>query len=76
MDGIDVKHQPDEPQPPGPRGCAANGCPCKDVRIVSRRRARFYAYLAQSRGQKATRTIPSDPSWRLPVSAHAAIQSL
>jgi len=53
-----------------PRGCIAAGCGCTDGRLVSRRRARFHAYLARQRGETADRVIPLDPEWRLPASSH------
>ena len=53
-----------------PRGCIADGCGCTDGRVLSRRRARFHAYLARQRGETADRVIPLDPEWRLPASSH------
>ncbi len=47
-------------------GCLVEGCPCRDARIVSHRRARFYAHLAVVTGETAQRVIPPDPSWQLP----------
>jgi hypothetical protein len=51
-----------------PRGaCLVAGCPCKDARIVSTRRAAFYAAWAMHRGETADRVVePDDPSWRIP----------
>jgi len=43
------------------------GCPCKDPRIVSTRRAAFYAIVAREHGETADRMIDPDPTWRLPV---------
>jgi hypothetical protein len=48
------------------RSCLVEGCPCKDPRMVSRRRAAFHAAVARSRGETAYRSIPADPSWQLP----------
>lgn len=50
-------------------GCLVEGCPCGDARIVSHRRARFYAHLALINGETARRVIEPDPSWRLPRSS-------
>ena len=47
-------------------GCLAEGCPCQDPRIVSHRRARFFAHLAETHGETARRVIPPEPSWELP----------
>ena len=49
--------------------CLVSGCPCKDARIVSFRRAAFYAAVARDHGETADRSIGADPTWRLPVSA-------
>ena len=47
--------------------CLSEGCSCKDVRIVSTRRAAFHASIARERGQTADRVIPIDPEWQLPA---------
>ncbi len=49
--------------------CLVAGCPCKDVRIVSRRQAAFFASLSRSRGETADRVIDPEPEWRVPTSA-------
>jgi len=49
--------------------CLVPGCPCKDPRIVSHRRAAFHAALARRTGETADRVIPADPAWRLPAPA-------
>jgi hypothetical protein len=49
--------------------CLVSGCPCKDARIVSFRRAAFYAAVARDHGETADRSIEADPTWRLPASA-------
>lgn len=49
-----------------PRRCVVAGCGCKDLRILSPRRARFHAYLARARGETADRVIDPDPEWWLP----------
>jgi hypothetical protein len=70
MEAIDIRQQPDDrDQRPPQRGCLAVGCTCKDVRIVSRRRAKFHAYLADVRGETAARVINPDLDWVLPFSA-------
>ena len=50
-------------------GCLVTGCPCKDARIVSFRRAAFHAAMATQHGETADRHIAADPDWRLPVQA-------
>ena len=52
---------------PGRRGCLVEGCPCKDARIVSRRRAAFFAAWAQDHGETADRTIIPELGWRIPT---------
>lgn len=47
--------------------CLVAGCPCKDARIVSHRRAAFFAALARQTGQTADRVIAVEDGWRLPV---------
>lgn len=49
------------------KGCLVDGCPCKDARIVSLRRARFFATVARGRGQTADRSIAPEAGWTLPV---------
>jgi len=51
------------------KGCLVEGCPCKDARIVSLRRARFHAAVARSRGETADRVIPVEAGWALPLVA-------
>jgi hypothetical protein len=51
---------------PTHRACLVAGCPCKDARIVSQRRARFFAARARSTGETADRHIAPEPGWRLP----------
>jgi hypothetical protein len=54
----------------GPRSvCLAEGCPCQDARIVSHRRARFFAHLAETQGETASRVILPEPGWELPDTA-------
>ena len=54
--------------PPSGRACLVEGCPCKDARIVSSRRATFFARMARSRGETADRQIVAEDDWRLPTS--------
>jgi len=56
---------------PAPAGqaCLVAGCPCKDPRIVSHRRAAFFAARARGTGETADRTITADAGWRLPATA-------
>ena len=50
------------------RACLVDGCTCKDARIVSNRRASFFANIAKARGETADRVVPADDEWRLPIS--------
>jgi hypothetical protein len=51
----------------GPRsGCLVEGCPCQDARIVSHRRARFFAHLAVESGETAQRVVLPEPDWTIP----------
>ena len=49
------------------RACLVEGCTCKDARIVSTRRASYFASIAKARGETADRIVEADPSWALPV---------
>ncbi len=49
--------------------CLVDGCPCQDPRIVSHRRARFFAHLAEAQGETARRVIRVEPGWELPHTA-------
>ncbi|HEX5825521.1 MAG TPA: hypothetical protein VFY18_13765 [Candidatus Limnocylindrales bacterium] len=51
----------------GRRGCLVDGCPCKDARIVSRRRTRFFAVWAREHGETADRSVAPDLDWRIPT---------
>lgn len=46
--------------------CFVAGCPCRDVRIVLRRKAAFFADLAVRRGETADRIIRPESGWSLP----------
>jgi hypothetical protein len=48
------------------RGCLQVGCPCRDARIVSHRKAAFFAATARAAGETADRVIAPDPEWMLP----------
>jgi hypothetical protein len=48
------------------------GCPCKDARIVSHRRAAFFAAWARDHGETADRVVIADPSWSIDVSEPSA----
>ena len=47
------------------RACLVTGCTCKDARIVSHRRAAFFASWAKEHGETANRVVEADPTWRL-----------
>lgn len=47
-------------------GCLVAGCPCRDPRILSHRRARFHAHLARLNGETARRVIRPEPGWEVP----------
>ena len=45
------------------RACLVEGCPCKDARIVSHRRAAFHAAMARRTGETADRAIAREAGW-------------
>jgi hypothetical protein len=47
-------------------GCLVDGCPCQDARIVSHRRAKFFAHLAVIHGETADRVVRPEPGWEIP----------
>jgi hypothetical protein len=47
-------------------GCLQVGCPCRDARIVSHRKAAFFAAITRAAGETADRVIAPDPDWTLP----------
>jgi hypothetical protein len=55
----------------GHRACLVAGCPCKDPRIVSHRRAAFFAAVARRAGETANRMITPEPGWTLPAPSYA-----
>ena len=73
-------HHPDQARPegaiilieapvataPSRVACLNEGCPCKDARFVSHRRAAFFAAMARSRGQTADRVVAVEADWSLP----------
>jgi hypothetical protein len=50
----------------GRRGCLVAGCSCKDARIVSQRRAAFFAAWARDHGETANRAVAPEADWRIP----------
>lgn len=54
------------------RACLVEGCPCKDARIVSHRRAAFFATWAKEHGETANRIVRPDPTWSLSFPASPA----
>jgi hypothetical protein len=53
--------------PTSRRPCLVDGCTCKDARIVSRRRAAYFAARARQTGQTADRVVVREPEWSLPI---------
>jgi hypothetical protein len=47
--------------------CLVAGCSCKDARIVSQRRAAFFAAVARSTGETADRILAAETGWRIPT---------
>ena len=45
------------------RACLVEGCPCKDARIVSHRRAAFHAAMARRTGETADRVVARETAW-------------
>ena len=69
MDSLQVMHRAVDP---GRRGCLVEGCPCKDARIVSQRRAAFFAAWARDHGETANRAVKPDAEWPIPTLLPAA----
>ena len=65
-----------ETNTPARGACLTEGCPCKDARIVSHRRAAFYATVARSSGETADRVVLAEPGWRLPAPVAAGLDLL
>lgn len=60
----------DDPAPPtlpSMRACLVAGCPCKDARLLSRRRVGFFAALARRNGETADRVIGPEAGWAIPA---------
>jgi hypothetical protein len=68
MDTNEIRTKPGAGHEPR-SGCLADGCPCRDARIVSHRRTRFFAHLAEAQGETASRVIRPEPGWELPRSS-------
>lgn len=45
--------------------CLVAGCACQDARIVSHRRAAFFAAWAKDHGETADRIVAPEPDWQL-----------
>jgi hypothetical protein len=69
MDSQQVSHRAVDR---GRRGCLVEGCPCKDARIVSKRRSAFFAAWAQEHGETADRTVAPELGWRIPTLVSSA----
>ncbi len=70
MDDKSIEHETRTVAAGHPRGaCLVAGCTCKDARIVSHRRAAFFAELARRAGETADRMIAPEPDWTLPAVA-------
>ena len=52
---------------PSRRACLVDGCSCKDARIISTRRAAYFASQAIANGETADRIVPAEADWRLPT---------
>ena len=63
MDGTQESRQESTSRRP----CLVDGCPCKDPRIVSRRKAAYFAAQALANGQTADRVIAPQRGWRIPA---------
>jgi hypothetical protein len=61
---------------PTRKACLTAGCSCKDARIVSYRRAAFYATVARGSGETADRVVPAEPGWRIPAVVAAGLDLL
>jgi hypothetical protein len=61
---------------PARNACLTAGCSCRDARIVSYRRAAFYASVAGGSGETADRVVPAEPGWRFPAVVAAGLDLL
>jgi hypothetical protein len=50
---------------PARPACLVAGCSCKDARIVSHRRAAFFAAWAKDHGETADRVVTLDAAWSI-----------
>jgi hypothetical protein len=55
--------------------CLISGCSCKDSRIVSYRRAAFFAAMARRSGQTANRVVAVEPEWLMPSTCLTDLES-
>jgi hypothetical protein len=69
--GMNQLDESTTPTAPIQRACLVAGCACKDARIVSHRRAAWFAVLARANGQTANRIVDVDPAWRPRVTSVA-----
>ena len=72
MNGPGVSESTEITAMPARGACLVDGCPCKDARILSPRRASYFASIARSRGETADRIVATDDDWRLPTFDAAA----
>jgi hypothetical protein len=49
------------------RQCLVDGCACRDTRVISTRRAAFFAARARATGETADRVIAAEPGWLVPA---------
>lgn len=61
---------------PDRRTCPVAGCPCKDARIVSQRRAACFAAWAKEHGETADRAIEPDSTWSLALLARRRLPTV
>jgi hypothetical protein len=61
---MDMVERQRHPGRPVRSACLVAGCGCKDARIISTRRAAFFAAQAKAHGETADRTVDPEPSWR------------
>jgi hypothetical protein len=55
--------------------CLISSCTCKDSRIVSYRRAAFFAAMARRSGQTADRVVAVEPEWQMPLAPLTDLES-
>jgi len=68
MDGTqESRQEPRQESTSRRQPCLNPGCPCKDPRIVSRRKAAYFAAQARVNGQTADRVIAPQRGWRIPA---------